>query len=68
MTKKDLLDLKPGTLIKITGVDTFIGRLERIEHVIETDIADIYRVYFKDADPVICVEVSRIKIQRLEEE
>ncbi len=66
MKLEELLKLLPGTMLQV-GLE-FRGRLEKLEHLIQTDIVDLWRVYFKDGDPVVSVDASIREIKKIEEE
>ena len=60
-----MLLLKPGDLIRV-GLD-FSGKFEKIEHLIKTDLVDLWRVYFLDGDPVVSVDASLREVVKIEE-
>lgn len=65
MKLEQLLKLRPGTKLQV-GLN-FKGRLEKLEHVIWTEEADIWRVYFTDGDPVDSVDTVIEDIRLIEE-
>lgn len=44
----------------------FKGKLKRIDHVIEVDMGDIWRVWFEDGDPVINCDCTTVDIKVIE--
>ena len=61
-----MLLLKRGDLIRV-GLN-FSGKFEKIEHVIKTDITDIWRVYFVNGDPVVSVDSDLRQVERINED
>lgn len=66
MTVEELLLLQPGERIRLGGINTFEGRYLKAEHIIDTDITFIWRVYFMDEDPVVCVDTDIRRIETLD--
>lgn len=65
MELEQLLRLPTGTELQV-GLE-FRGKLEKLEHVVWTPEVDIWRVYFQNGDPVVCVDASIREIKLAED-
>lgn len=60
MTKEEILQLQPGVKLQ---VGSFRGTLDRVEHLIEAVMGDVWRVYFVNNDPVDSVDSCSFDIK-----